>query len=111
MPLQLLSLKSGGQSLNLTVANRVINVDPWWNTTVEQQAFSRVVRMGQEKPSYWVRIMVKDSIDEQIEMTQKAKAVQVDRALQDDGHVPEVLDEDCLRKLFTPEPAEQGQRH
>ncbi|KPM35448.1 hypothetical protein AK830_g11112 [Neonectria ditissima] len=99
----LASMKCGGQSLNLTVANRVIIVDPWWNKTQEQQAFGRVVRMGQKKTSHLVRILTEDRIDKGMTDLQNSKSVIVDRALQDDGHVPAKLTGSQLKALFAPQ--------
>ncbi|KAH7002195.1 P-loop containing nucleoside triphosphate hydrolase protein [Ilyonectria destructans] len=99
----LASMKCGGQSLNLTVANRVIIVDPWWNKTQEQQAFGRVVRMGQKKTSYLVRILSEGKIDKHLAMLQEKKSEIVDRALQDDGHTPASLTNEQLDELFSPE--------
>ena len=96
-------MKCGGQSLNLTAANRVIIVDPWWNTTVEKQAYSRVLRLGQEKPTHLVRIMACASVDNRISTLQVSKDEEIDHALQDDGHSPTELTEAELRDLFSPE--------
>ncbi|KAK1242887.1 hypothetical protein MKX08_005699 [Trichoderma sp. CBMAI-0020] len=94
------TLKSGGQSLNLTAANRVIIIDPWWNKTAEQQAFGRVVRIGQEKVTHLVNIKTREPIDTRIYNLQKMKARDVDRTLQDDGHTPPVPSEIELYKAF-----------
>ncbi|KAH8122154.1 SNF2 family N-terminal domain-containing protein [Trichoderma asperelloides] len=94
------TLKSGGQSLNLTVANRVIIIDPWWNKTAEQQAFGRVVRIGQEKVTHLVNIKTKEPIDRHIYTLQKMKAKNVDRTLQDDGYTPRPVSEVELQRAF-----------
>ncbi|KAL6901430.1 SNF2 family N-terminal domain-containing protein [Trichoderma evansii] len=94
------TLKSGGQSLNLTVANRVIIIDPWWNKTAEQQAFGRVVRIGQEKVTHLVNIKTEEPIDRRIYSLQTMKARDVDRTLQDDGHTPQTPSEIELQKAF-----------
>ncbi|KAK7416920.1 hypothetical protein QQZ08_011810 [Neonectria magnoliae] len=101
----LASMKCGGQSLNLTVANRVIIIDPWWNKTQEQQAFGRVVRRGQKKTSHLVRILTEDKIDKGLTDLQLFKSAIVDRALQDDGHVPDKLNTSQLKALFAPKKA------
>ncbi|TXB98843.1 hypothetical protein FocTR4_00012656 [Fusarium oxysporum f. sp. cubense] len=77
------SMKCGGQSLNLQMANRVIIVDEWWNKAVEEQAFKRVYRTGQLKETHLVRIMAKDTIDERVIMLQDAKEEAIRAALQD----------------------------
>ncbi|CAM1503291.1 Fc.00g080670.m01.CDS01 [Cosmosporella sp. VM-42] len=99
----LASLKTGGQSLNLTVANRVILIDPWWNKTLEAQAFGRVLRFGQDKISHLARIWTKTCIEDRIYDLQRSKAEEVDRALQDDGHIPVVPSASQLEKLFAPQ--------
>ena len=53
------SLKCGGVGLNLTAASRVIYIDLWWNSSVEQQAFCRVFRIGQVSETYITRFVVK----------------------------------------------------
>ncbi|MBW2660313.1 MAG: DEAD/DEAH box helicase, partial [Deltaproteobacteria bacterium] len=62
----LISLKAGGAGLNLTAADYVIHMDPWWNPAVEDQASDRVHRIGQERPVTVYRLVVKNSIEEQI---------------------------------------------
>ncbi|KAM0257670.1 hypothetical protein ACHAQJ_004234 [Trichoderma viride] len=94
------TLKCGGQSLNLTAANRVIIIDPWWNKTAEKQAFGRVVRIGQEKVTHLVNILTKEPIDCRISNIQEKKAKDVDRTLQDDGHTPLPVSELELEKAF-----------
>ncbi|KAL6826448.1 SNF2 family N-terminal domain-containing protein [Trichoderma camerunense] len=96
----ILTLKSGNQSLNLTVANRVIIIDPWWNKTAEQQAFGRVVRIGQEKVTHLVNIKTKEPIDYRIYNIQERKAKDVDRTLQDDGHIPHHVSPLELQSIF-----------
>ncbi|KAF4973910.1 hypothetical protein FZEAL_9136 [Fusarium zealandicum] len=96
------SLISGGQALNLTVANRVIIVDPWWNKTKEQQAFGRVYRYGQEKECHLVRIMAAEYIDSRISKLQDNKSSAIDKALQDGGNVPAALTGSEIRNAFTP---------
>ncbi|KAJ4217626.1 hypothetical protein NW759_008934 [Fusarium solani] len=97
----LASMKCGGQALDLPVANRVIIVDIWWNKTVEQQAFKRVHRIGQKEETHLVRIMARGSIDERLYMLQNAKQAIVNRALQDDGHVPDFTETQALQWLFS----------
>ncbi|WP_161629858.1 DEAD/DEAH box helicase [Desulfogranum japonicum] len=62
----LISLKAGGAGLNLTAADYVIHMDPWWNPAVEDQASDRAHRIGQERPVTVYRLVVKNSIEEQI---------------------------------------------
>ncbi|KAF5237910.1 hypothetical protein FANTH_10521 [Fusarium anthophilum] len=95
------SMKCGGQSFNLQMANRVIIVDEWWNKAVEEQAFKRVFRPGQVKETYLVRIMAKDTIDERIIMLQNAKEAIIQAALQDDEMQPHFSGDLQLRMLFS----------
>ena len=62
----LISLKAGGTGLNLTAADYVIHLDPWWNPAVEDQATDRAHRMGQTRPVTVYRLVTTDSIEEQI---------------------------------------------
>jgi len=62
----LISLKAGGTGLNLTAADYVIHMDPWWNPAVEDQATDRAHRIGQTRPVTVYRLVTKDSIEEQI---------------------------------------------
>lgn len=62
----LISLKAGGAGLNLTAADYVIHMDPWWNPAVEDQASDRAHRIGQERPVTVYRLVMKGSIEEQI---------------------------------------------
>ena len=62
----LISLKAGGTGLNLTAADYVIHMDPWWNPAVEDQATDRAHRIGQTRPVTVYRLVTKDTIEEQI---------------------------------------------
>jgi superfamily II DNA or RNA helicase len=62
----LISLKAGGSGLNLTAADYVIHMDPWWNPAVEDQASDRTHRMGQTRPVTIYRLVVKGTIEEKI---------------------------------------------
>jgi superfamily II DNA or RNA helicase len=62
----LISLKAGGTGLNLTAADYVIHMDPWWNPAVEDQASDRAYRMGQQRPVTIYRLVAKNTIEEKI---------------------------------------------
>ena len=62
----LISLKAGGVGLNLTAADYVIHMDPWWNPAVEEQASDRAHRIGQDRPVTVYRIVAKNTIEEKI---------------------------------------------
>ncbi len=69
----LISLKAGGVGLNLVQADTVIHYDPWWNPAVENQATDRAYRIGQDKPVFVYKLIVADSIEEQILKLQEKK--------------------------------------
>lgn len=77
----LISLKAGGSGLNLTAADYVIHMDPWWNPAVEDQASDRAHRIGQKRPVTVYRIIIKDSIEEQIVDLHKHKRDLADNLL------------------------------
>ena len=62
----LISLKAGGLGLNLTAADYVIHMDPWWNPAVEDQAADRAHRIGQTRPVTVYRLVTADTIEEKI---------------------------------------------
>jgi SNF2 family DNA or RNA helicase len=62
----LISLKAGGTGLNLTAADYVIHLDPWWNPAVEDQASDRAHRIGQTRPVTIYRLVMRGSIEEKI---------------------------------------------
>jgi len=69
----LISLKAGGTGLNLTAADYVIHMDPWWNPAVEDQASDRAHRMGQLRPVTVYRLVAKDTIEDKIVELHKHK--------------------------------------
>jgi len=69
----LISLKAGGTGLNLTEADYVYIVDPWWNPAVENQAIDRSYRIGQKKNVIAVRLICPDTIEEKIMKLQTSK--------------------------------------
>jgi SNF2 family DNA or RNA helicase len=75
------SLKSGGIGLNLTMAQKVIVVDPWWNNSVEQQAFCRVFRIGQESETAMTRFVVEHTVDHNMIMMQDRKQEEIDQVM------------------------------
>jgi SNF2 family DNA or RNA helicase len=62
----LISLKAGGAGLNLTAADYVIHLDPWWNPAVEDQASDRAHRIGQLRPVTIYRLVARDTIEDRI---------------------------------------------
>jgi SNF2 family DNA or RNA helicase len=69
-----ISIKAGGFGLNLTSADYVFILDPWWNPAVEEQAMSRAHRMGQKKKVFVYRFITKDTIEEKIHLLQDRKS-------------------------------------
>ena len=65
-PVFLISLKAGGTGLNLTGADIVVLLDPWWNAAAEAQAEDRAHRIGQTRPVSVYRVIAKDTVEERI---------------------------------------------
>jgi SNF2 family DNA or RNA helicase len=76
-----ISLKAGGFGLNLTAADYVIHLDPWWNPAVEAQATDRAHRIGQERPVTVYRLITKDTIEESIVALHQTKQALADALL------------------------------
>jgi superfamily II DNA or RNA helicase len=81
----LLSLKAGGAGLNLTAADVVVHLDPWWNPAVEAQAIARAHRMGRAEPVTAIRLVVRDTIEEAILRLHDDKRELVDSVLAGSG--------------------------
>lgn len=93
-------MRCGGQSLNLTCANRVIMCDTWWNRAAEEQAFGRVFRLGQVKNTHNIRILARNTVDEHIDNMHKVKAQAIDHTLQDDGHATQFFSDFEITKVL-----------
>ena len=72
-PVMLISLRAGGTGLNLTAADHVFLLDPWWNPAVEDQAADRAHRIGQDKPVLVHRLVARDTVEERILALQQSK--------------------------------------
>ncbi|MDI6694902.1 MAG: SNF2-related protein [Anaerolineales bacterium] len=79
IPFFLISLRAGGLGLNLTAADYVIHIDPWWNPAVEMQASDRTHRIGQDKPVFVYKLIARDSVEEKILVLQERKRNLVDQ--------------------------------
>ena len=101
-PVLLASLKAGGVGLNLTAADTVIHMDPWWNPAVEQQATDRAHRLGQSKPVFVYKVLVEGSIEERILALQARKAALADAVLGQDGPGAVKFSEAELFRLLEP---------
>ena len=80
-PLFLISLKAGGVGLNLTAAEYVFLLDPWWNPAVEMQAIDRTHRIGQMKPVFAYRLVARETVEERILELQSRKRALADAIL------------------------------
>ncbi len=97
----LMSLKAGGVGLNLTAADYVYIVDPWWNPAVEAQAIDRTHRIGQEKPVFAYKMICKDTVEEKIlQLQDKKKALAKDIVHVESGFV-KALTRDDVVSLFS----------
>ena len=97
----LISLKAGGLGLNLTAADYVFLLDPWWNPAVEAQAIDRTHRIGQTRNIFAYKMVCKDSIEEKILLLQaKKKALAYDLVAADAKFVKQLTRED-VAYLFT----------
>ncbi|WP_034360466.1 DEAD/DEAH box helicase, partial [Deinococcus phoenicis] len=74
VPVFLISLKAGGVGLNLTAADTVIHLDPWWNPAAENQATDRAYRIGQDKPVFVYKLIAAGSVEERILDLQQRKS-------------------------------------
>lgn len=97
----LISLKAGGTGLNLTEADYVYLVDPWWNPAVENQAIDRCYRIGQKKNVVAVRLICPDTIEEKIMQLQDTKKELVNDIIQTDSSLLKSLTKTDLIGLFS----------
>jgi len=102
VPLFLISLKAGGTGLNLTAADTVIHYDPWWNPAVEKQATDRAHRIGQDKPVFVYKLIVKDGVEEAIQQLKEKKALLAAALFDETSAERFALSEDDLAALFAP---------
>jgi len=97
----LISLKAGGVGLNLTAADYVYIVDPWWNPAVEQQAIDRTHRIGQEKNIFAYRMICKDTIEDKIVQLQEKKRALAKDLIADDSSFVKSLTREDVEYLFS----------
>ncbi len=102
VPLFLISLKAGGTGLNLTAADTVIHYDPWWNPAVENQATDRAHRIGQDKPVFVHKLIVKDGVEEAIQQLKEKKSALAAALFSEKSAGKFELTEDDLAALFAP---------
>lgn len=97
----LISLKAGGVGLNLTAADYVYIVDPWWNPAVEQQAIDRTHRIGQTKNIFAYRMICKDTIEDKILQLQEKKRALAKDIISDDATFVKSLTREDVEYLFS----------
>jgi non-specific serine/threonine protein kinase len=97
----LISLKAGGIGLNLTAADYVYIVDPWWNPAVEQQAIDRTHRIGQTKNIFAYRLICKDTIEEKMLVLQERKRALASELVADDTAFMKRLTRDDIAFLLS----------
>jgi superfamily II DNA or RNA helicase len=95
----LISLKAGGTGLNLTAADYVIHMDPWWNPAVEDQASDRAHRIGQLRPVTIYRLVAKNTIEEKIVDLHKQKRDLADSLLEGTDMSGKISTEQLLRLI------------
>ena len=98
-PVLLASLKAGGVGLNLTAADHVFLLDPWWNPTVEDQAADRAHRIGQERPVLVYRLIARDTVEQGILALQAKKRALAGAALEGGSAAGRLTREDLLALL------------
>lgn len=96
----LISLKAGGVGLNLTVADYVYIVDPWWNPAAELQAIDRAHRIGQKRNVFAYKMICKDSVEEKILQLQERKQKLADDLIQEDAGFVKSLTRDDVAFLL-----------
>lgn len=101
LPFFLISLKAGGVGLNLTAADYVIHVDPWWNPAVEMQATDRTHRIGQTRPVFVYKLITRDSVEEKILQLQDRKRALVEQIISAEGSMLKSLTREDVEVLFT----------
>ncbi len=94
-----ISIKTGGFGLNLTSADYVFILDPWWNPAVEDQAMSRAHRMGQKKKVFVYRFIAKDTLEEKIQLLQEKKSQLAENFIRENNMFKSGDGEDLLRLL------------
>jgi superfamily II DNA or RNA helicase len=100
VPVFLISLKAGGVGLNLTAAQYVFLLDPWWNPAVEQQAINRAHRIGQQQTVFVYKFITKDTIEEKILKLQERKLQLAREVVRSEAQFFKALTKADLEALF-----------
>ena len=101
VPFFLISLRAGGVGLNLTAADYVVLLDPWWNPAVEVQAADRVHRIGQEKPVFIYKLIAKETVEEKILQLQARKRELVENLIVAESSFVKTLTREDVEILFS----------
>ncbi|MFP4013532.1 MAG: SNF2-related protein [Chitinispirillaceae bacterium] len=99
-PVFLISLKAGGTGLNLTSADYVIHLDPWWNPSAENQASDRAYRIGQTRTVFVYKMITRDSIEERVLALQEQKKQLVSSVIQTEASFFKQLSRDDVLGLL-----------
>ncbi|OQY04182.1 MAG: hypothetical protein B6I20_03520 [Bacteroidetes bacterium 4572_117] len=97
----MISLKAGGLGLNLTAADYVYILDPWWNPAVENQAIDRCYRIGQDKKVFAYRMICKNTVEEKILKLQAKKKKIATDIIQTDENIMKTIDTNDIKELFS----------
>ena len=97
----LISLKAGGLGLNLTAADYVFLLDPWWNPAVEAQAIDRAHRIGQTRPVFAYRLIARDTVEEKVLELQQSKRDLADAIINADNSLIRDLGREDLELLLS----------
>ena len=100
LPFFLISLKAGGVGLNLTAADYVIHIDPWWNPAVEMQATDRTHRIGQTRPVFVYKLITRDTVEEKILLLQDRKRALVSQLISTETSFFKSLTKQDIELLF-----------
>jgi SNF2 family DNA or RNA helicase len=95
------SLKAGGQGLNLTAADYIYILDPWWNPAVEAQAVDRAHRIGQTRRVFAYRLIARDTVEEKILALQDRKRELADSIVRADDSMLSTLSADDIELLLS----------
>jgi superfamily II DNA or RNA helicase len=98
-PIFLISIKAGGVGLNLTGADYVFILDPWWNPAVENQAVNRAHRIGQDKPVFVYRFITENTVEEKIERLKEKKSRLAGTIIHQNDPFTEFSEEEILSLL------------
>lgn len=100
-PVFLISLKAGGLGLNLTAAEYVFLLDPWWNPAVEAQAIDRTHRIGQTRPVVAYRLIARDTVEEKVLELQESKKALADSIINAENSLIRTLSRADLELLLS----------